>query len=54
LVTLPVISGRALQNSALGFGMRAAARLAAYIYVLQAAIGATIGFALPWLQYIAN
>jgi hypothetical protein len=34
--------------------MCAAARLAALIYVLQAAIGAAIGFALPWVKYIAN
>jgi hypothetical protein len=34
--------------------MRTATRLAALIYILQAVIGAAIGFALPWLQYIAN
>jgi hypothetical protein len=35
--------------------MRTAARLAAIIYVMQAVIGAAIGFALPWVQYmIAN
>jgi hypothetical protein len=54
LVTLSAVSERGSQNRALGFLMRAAAHLAAIIYVLQAAIGAIIGFALPWVQYIAN
>jgi hypothetical protein len=34
--------------------MRIALRIAGSIYVLQAVIGAAVGFALPWLNYLAR
>jgi hypothetical protein len=34
--------------------MRTAVRIAVILYILQAAIGAAVGFSLPWMQYLAN
>jgi len=34
--------------------MRTAIRVASTLYVLQAVVGAAVGFALPWLNYLAR
>jgi hypothetical protein len=34
--------------------MRTAIRIASTLYVLQAVVGAAVGFALPWLNYLAR